>query len=265
MAKSIPASKMKKTNLMLKSSTLANHMPLTKRLNRQLLSSMLTLHRMVYVKPDNGSQGKGVIRVEKTKRGYRYQKGIKVSTFTSFNSMFSSISKHFGNRKYLIQKGIHLLKYNGRPFDFRVMIQRNPKRKWECTGTVGRLAHPNKAVTNGSQGGTIYEPSVLLAPFANKRETATVLRSMNNLAYESAANLSRTYPHINELGVDIGVDQKLKPWIFEVNTLPDACPFSLLPNRKAIRTIVAYGKAYGKRHRMTCTKAKRAPVSSKVK
>ncbi|SMF74916.1 YheC/D like ATP-grasp [Paenibacillus uliginis N3/975] len=259
MLKSILVSKMHKTNLMLNNSKLAKHIPLTKRLNRQLLSRMLEQHGMIYVKPDKGSQGKGVIRVEKIKQGYRYQSGVKVFTFTSFSSMFSSICKHFGHRQYLVQKGVHLLKYNGRPFDFRVMIQRNPKRKWECTGTIGRLAHPGKAVTNGSQGGTIYEPSVLLAPFANKGKTAAVLRGMNRITHVTAARLSQTYPHLNELGLDIGLDRRLKPWILEVNTYPDAAPFSLLPNPKVMRTIVAYGKAYGRHHRTTCTKAKRAP------
>ncbi|WP_106766620.1 YheC/YheD family protein [Paenibacillus faecalis] len=259
MAKRNLVSKIHKTNLILHSSMLAKHIPVTKRLNRSLLSRMLKKHGMIYVKPDKGSQGKGVIRVEKTKYGYRYQKGMKVFKFNSFCSMFSSIRKHFGQKKYVLQKGIRLLKYKGRPFDFRVMIQRNPKRKWECTGTFGRLAHPRKAVTNGSQGGTIYEPSALLSPFANKKRSARILRRMNKLAHVTATRLSRTYPQLNELGVDIGLDRRLKPWIFEVNTYPDACPFSLLPDSRALRKIVAYGKAYGRRHRTRCSKAKRAP------
>lgn len=263
MAKRILVSKMLKNNLMLKSSELAQHMPLTKYLNRHRLSSMLDQYRMVYVKPDLGSQGRGVIRVEKIKQSYRYQEGLHVHTFKNFDSMYASISKQFGQKEYLVQKGVHLLKYKGRPFDFRIMIQRNPKRKWECTGTLGRLAHPGKAVTNGSQGGTIYDPSVLLAPFADKRMTAAALRRMNRLANVTALRLSRSYPQLNELGLDIALDRKLKPWILEANTSPDAGPFSLLPNPKIIRTIVAYGKAYGKHHRSTCSKAKRAPVSAK--
>lgn len=256
-------SKMLKTKLLLSSPELAKHIPLTKHLNRSMLSNMLHEHNMVYVKPDSGAQGKGVIRVDKIKQGYRYQLGFDVLTFTTFDSMYSSISKHFGNKPYLVQKGIHLLKYKRRPFDFRVMIQRNPKRMWECTGTLARLAHPGKAVTNGSQGGTIYDPSILLASFADKKKTAAVLRTMNKLAHITALKLSQTDPRLNELGLDIALDQKLMPWILEVNTSPDAAPFSLLPNPQIIRTIVAYGKAYGKQHRTKCTKAKKAPISAK--
>lgn len=262
MARRILVSKILKTNLMHNNPTLAKYIPLTKRLKRDLLSSMLDQHSMVYVKPDQGSQGNGVIRIEKINRSYRYQNGLQVFTFTTFNSMYASLRKHFNHKKYIIQKGIHLLKHKGRPFDFRVMIQRNPKRKWECTGTLGRLAHPGKAVTNGSQGGTIYDPSLLLSPLIQTR-TSALLRHMNRLAHLTASQLSQTHPQLNELGLDIAIDRSLKPWILEVNTSPDAGPFSLLPNPKIIRTIVAYGKIYGKHHRSSCTKAKKAPGSSK--
>lgn len=257
MAKKPPRSKILKTKIMVAHPKLAEHIPLTRRLSRQLLYVMLNRYGMVYVKPDAGSQGKGVIRVEKTKQGYRYQHGIKILAFSDFESMFISLRKYFLHKPYLVQEGIRMLRYQGRPYDFRVMIQRNPNRQWECTGTVGRLAHPSKAVTNGSQGGTIYDPSVLLAPYAIKRKIISLRRNMNKLAHWTAARLSRTFPQLNELGLDIGLDRKLKPWILEVNFSPDPCPFTLLPNPKAIRTIVAYGKAYGKRYRLKCTKAKR--------
>lgn len=257
MAKKPPGSKILKTRIMADHPKLAEHIPLTRRLSRQLLYDMLNQYGMVYVKPDAGSQGKGVIRVEKTREGYRYQHGIKILTFSNFEPMFISLRKYHLHKPYLVQKGIHMLKYNGRPYDFRIMIQRNPNRQWECTGTFGRLAHPSKAVTNGSQGGTIYEPSVLLAPYASRKRILSVQRDMNKLAYLTAARLSRTFPQLNELGLDIGLDRNLKPWILEVNFSPDPSPFTLLPNPKAIRTIVAYGKAYGKRYRLKCTKAKR--------
>ncbi|KKO52948.1 YheC/YheD family protein [Paenibacillus sp. DMB20] len=260
MAKKPPRSKILKTKIMAASPKLTEHIPLTRRLNRQLLSRMLNQYGMVYVKPDEGAQGKGVIRVEKTKQGYRYQHGMNVPAFADFGSMYASLRRHIRHKRYLVQKGVHLLRYNGRPFDFRVMIQRNPKRQWECTGTFGRLAHPRKAVTNGSQGGSIYEPSVLLAPHAATGEVSTVRRGMNKLAHWTAARLSRTFPQLNELGLDIGLDRRLKPWILEVNFYPDPCPFTLLPNPRAIRTIVAYGKAYGRRYRLKCTKAKRGSL-----
>ena len=253
-------SKILKTRVMLGSSRLAGHIPPTRLLNRQSLHAMLEHYGIVYAKPDKGSQGKGVLRIEKTKKGYRCQNGLAVSHFNDYASLYRSIEKHAAQTPYVVQKGIHLLRHNHRPFDFRVMIQRNLKRKWECTGTFGRLAHPGKAVTNGSQGGTIYDPLILLSKFGSKHETREMQKQMNQLAYLTAYRLSSVYPTLNEFGLDICFDQNLKPWILEVNTIPDPSPFTLLPKFKGLSKIVSYGKAYGKRYKLTCTKAKRAPA-----
>ncbi|WP_246246228.1 YheC/YheD family protein [Paenibacillus lemnae] len=250
--------KMNKTTLMRGNRMLASHIPQTRRLKRSVFYNMLHRYGMVYVKPDRGSQGKGVIRVERLRRGYRYQYGTGVHTFRNFNRLYRSLSRYFSLRPYLVQRGIHVLRYNGRPFDFRVMIQRNPSRRWECTGTFGRLAHPRKAVTNGSQGGTIYAPSVLLRPFAGRRWTPRLLRNMNRMAHVTAARLSARKSSLNELGLDICFDRRLKPWILEVNTVPDPKPFMLLSNRRIIRKIVAYGRAYGRHYNLKVTKARRA-------
>lgn len=257
MAKRPPKSKMVKNRLMLESPKLSKHIPPTLWLSKKRLYDMLSAYGMVYVKPDGGSQGKGVIRVEKSGNKYRYQKGTRKHTFAHFEVMHESLRRHAGRTPYVVQKGIHMLRHNGRPFDFRVMVQRNPLRRWECTGTFARVAHPHKVVTNGSQGGSIYEPIRLLSSFVGKEHATSILREMDRLGYLAASRISRSYPQMNELGMDIALDENMKPWILEVNTIPDPCPFTLLPNSRAIRKIVAYGRAYGKKYRLRCTKAKR--------
>ncbi len=254
------ASKLVKTRVVLRSPELAKHVPLTRELTRGHLSRMLERYGMVYVKPDTGSQGNGVLRVEKRARAYRYQSGVRAFDFPNFQAMFRSVSKLTRHRRYVVQKGIHVLKYQRRPFDFRVMIQKNSAGKWECTGTAGRLAHPRKAVTNGSQGGTIFPASVLIKPSAGAAAATRLLRHMNRLTRLSAVQLSRAFPSVKELGVDIAIDRRLKPWILEVNTRPDPCPFTKLPDKSMIRRIVACARAYGRRYSLRCNKARSTPV-----
>ena len=105
------------------------------------------------------------------------------------------------------------------------MIQRSPSGKWVCTGTAARVAHPQKAVTNGSQGGTIYSPYDLLEPKFGVDATSILMHKMEQIAYLTSVQLGRAYPAMNELGIDIAVDRKLKPWILEVNTRPDPLSF----------------------------------------
>ncbi|WNR45040.1 YheC/YheD family protein [Paenibacillus roseipurpureus] len=248
-----------KTRLLLRNRALHPYVPATHPFDRVNLYALLTMHGMVYVKPDVGSLGIGVMRVEKQGGTYRYQRGVQIYSLPTFDKLYASLLQQCGTKRYLIQKGIHVLKHEGNPFDFRVMIQRNPAGKWVCTGTVARVAHPDKAVTNGSQGGTIYDPSDLLKPKLGQEATDALQRKMERIAYLTADQFGREYPAMRELGLDIAVDGKLRPWILEVNTRPDPCPFTKLADPRIIRRIVQYGRANGRIYDLTCSKAKRAP------
>ncbi|MDF2645076.1 MAG: hypothetical protein K0Q73_881 [Paenibacillus sp.] len=253
------ASKLIKTRIVLGNKKLQKHVPPTHPLTQKRLSAMLARYGMIYVKPDAGSLGIGVMRVEKKGGIYRYQSGVRIFTFPTFEELFQSLQSRYGSKRYLIQKGIHVLKHEGNPFDFRVMIQRKPSGGWECTGTAGRVAHPRKAVTNGSQGGTIYKAADLIEPKHGSEATTLLLQKMERLAKLTAVQFGRSYPAMNELGIDIAVDRRLKPWILEVNTHPDPCPFTKLEDKAIIRKIITYAKAYGRRYCLTCSKAKKAP------
>ncbi|MGO4788776.1 YheC/YheD family protein [Paenibacillus sp. 2KB_20] len=174
----------------------------------------------------------------------------------SYRELCRSFSKQIDSKRYLIQRGIHLLTYDHRPFDLRVMIQRNPEGEWEATGTVGRVAHPRKAVTNGSQGGTIYAADRLIRASADDAKTDELLQEIDRIALAVAAAMSHTYPALNELGLDLAVDRDLTLWILEVNTLPDPCPFTKLKQKDTIEKIVSYGKAYGRYYPLNCKKSK---------
>ena len=122
--------------------------------------------------------GRGVIKVEKikikkSKPPFRYQIGRKNFHFHHFTDFIEAleltISKKMKNRntndrKYIIQQGIHLLKYNDRIFDLRLMVQKSPEKHFEVTGILGRLAHPKRIVTNFHSKGEIYSIEHLLQP-----------------------------------------------------------------------------------------------------
>lgn len=257
-----------KTVVLLADPDLRKYIPETHILKKNSLKEMLEMYKMVYVKPTNGSLGRGVMRVEKTevkgskgsKYKYMYQLGQKKSTYSTYDSAFQAIQKDTDGKVCIIQKGIHLLKHKGRRFDIRLVVQRAPYGGWEATGTVGRAAHPRKIVTNGSQGGTIYPTALLLKRYTSASRRKALLNEMNRIGVRVAKRFQHAYPGILEIGLDLAIDRKLKPWILEVNTIPDPCPFALLPDPSMLRKIIRYGKAYGKTYRLVCKKAKRGIV-----
>jgi Tubulin-tyrosine ligase family len=51
---------------------------------------------------------------------------------------------------------------------------------------------------------------------------------------------------MREFGIDVALDQRMKPWILEVNTRPDMTIFNELKNKKFYCKMVRYAKAYGR-------------------
>lgn len=237
-------SKWSKTKILLQNRELQAIVPRTVRLNRITLMKMLHQYRMVYIKPNRGTHGKGVIRVEWSNGQYRFQVSKNMRIYHSYSSMFEAIYKETRGRKYLVQRGIHLLTYKGHRFDLRVMVQRNPKRLWETTGIIGRVAAPRKIVTNYHNGGTLMSANRLLSSHLSKTALMSKIRYLKKMGEKTGRIMYKAFPGVNEIGIDIGFDRSLTPWIIEVNTRPDPYIFRKLENPAIFRKIKRYAQQY---------------------
>lgn len=244
------ASKLVKTRAIWKDQSMRAYVPETKALSVQTLREMLNKYSMVYVKPVSGTCGNGVFRVELIRKGstrtYRYQLQRTARTFPTLELMARSLLRNIGKRPYLVQRGIHLLKHQGRPFDIRVMVQRNPAKQWETTGIIARVASPGKIVTNYHNGGTPVRLEKVLAALKRPSQSANQARTLSRISLRAAAALSRTYPAMDSVGADIGLDRQLHPWILELNTRPDPYIFKHLHDSKTYGKILRYARALGR-------------------
>lgn len=239
-------SKWKKTEAIKANPGVREHIPDTRRMGKATLQAMLAEYGMVYVKPDRGTFGNGVIRVEQDGSGFKYQSGTIVRKFAAYDDLYEGLKRATGNRLYLVQKGIHLLKHGGRRFDIRVMVQKSPAGRWESTAMVGRVAHPAKIVTNYHSGGTLKAVPVLLQAHMGAGERMNFMQDLKRLGETVAKQLEASYPGIKEIGIDIAVDRSHKSWILEVNTCPDPYIFRILKDKEIFRRVIRYAKAYGR-------------------
>ncbi|MEK8130035.1 YheC/YheD family protein [Paenibacillus filicis] len=240
-------SKWQKTKILLRSKKLRAFVPETRIMNSGNLLTMLNKYGMVYVKPVHGTIGQGVIRVERTGSGtFVYKLGKMQRTFTTYTPMYQSLSKSKLNRVYLVQKGIHLLKYQKRIFDIRVMVQKNSHDKWEVTGYIGRVAHPKKIVTNFHNSGKPKPLEQLISAYLNPTSTQSFIKKLKTLGLRIAEQFQSYHPGFKEIGVDIGVDTKFKPWVIEVNTAPDPFIFNELKNKQMFRKALRLARNHGR-------------------
>ncbi|RKP54192.1 YheC/YheD family protein [Cohnella endophytica] len=239
-------SKRKKTSALLQEKSLKPLVLTTVTLNRSSLGAMLAKYGMVYVKPNVGTHGNGVMKVEHADGRYRFQLGLTPLSYKTYDQLFAAIRRRTGGKDYLVQRGIRLLKYKGRRFDLRVMVQWTPRRTWETTGIIGRVAAPRKIVTNYHSGGTLMAPTNLLTANMGKGAADLKLRSLRIMGMRAGQALRRRFPRVCEIGLDVGLDESAKPWIIEVNTMPDPYIFRKLGDPSIFRKIRRYAKAYGR-------------------
>lgn len=244
------SSKIGKTMAVVSDESLRKYVPSTKRMTSITLQEMLDQYKMVYVKPNVGMFGNGVIRIELTgeeeEKPYFYQSGVTIKKFKTFAEMYVSLLKETKKRPYLVQRGIHLLTYKGNRFDLRVMVQQSPARRWETTGVIGRVAHPSKIVTNFHNGGTLKSVDTLLQKYLPPSERKGYVKQLHVIGVQIAKAINSRYRGVKEIGVDVALDKDLHPWVLEVNTSPDPYIFQRLSDKRIFAKIRRYARAYGR-------------------
>ncbi|GIP38565.1 hypothetical protein J31TS4_18450 [Paenibacillus sp. J31TS4] len=240
-----------KTKALLKSRSMRRYVPRTKKLTSGRLYSMLRKYGMVYLKPNSGSSGKGVMRVERSirngKRVYQWRWEHHRREYGSFRELYRGLRRYTSRKPYLVQRGIHTLRHRGRVTDLRVMVQVSPRGRWETTGIIARIAHRSKVITNRSGGGSIMKAGQLFKQHMSKKSAYRLLGRLDRLGVRIARQLTKTYPGMKEIGADIALDRNRRPWILEVNSTPVVKLFGQLGDRSMYRKIVRYGRAYGRK------------------
>ncbi|MEY4480787.1 MAG: hypothetical protein RLZZ267_1465 [Bacillota bacterium] len=196
------------------------------------LAKLLRRYKRLYLKPVHGMAGSGIMvaRLYRS-RGDQYglskqmptsaSAAVKVSRFASSEAWRQAIWREIGEERYMLQQGIDLVRHAGRPFDLRLLLQKNRHGKWTVTGIGARVAGASSLTTHVPRGGSIANPAALLREALGRTKTTSLMRKLRKLAPRVARQIERASgDELGELSMDVGVDVSGKLWLFEANAKP---------------------------------------------
>lgn len=226
-----------------------NMLPHTTSFNLTNLKRMTNRYSTLYIKPDYGSQGKGIYKVASVPEGFKIKSTrSQEESFQEVEQVYQYIRKN-SSSKLIIQQAIDLETINDRTYDLRTMIQRKPHGKWTITGTFGKIGKENKIVNNYFQGGKIIMPGKLFSQLnLTSEQTAARLNQLSRASYQVARSLSSRRSGMYEMGIDFAYDKQGQLWILEVNTRhPQFYPIRRIAP-KMFQRMMTFARSIGRRN-----------------
>jgi len=219
--------KWKVHQILMNNPRLYQYLPETRLLNAENLQQMLNKYPVLFVKPGNGSLGYGIIKIKANERGeisyvVNRGRGRLRSQAENAEDFLKKTRKIRKDKQYIVQQGLDLATYRGSPFDIRIIYQKDGQGEWQISKKFVRVAAPGSSVSNLSSGGRAEPSKKVLKYLYPKKETIEERnKEIKNLCHTIAITLEKSSNGIfGELGLDIGIDKKGRPYLIEVNSKP---------------------------------------------
>ncbi|WP_046176007.1 YheC/YheD family protein [Domibacillus indicus] len=229
----------------------SKHLPDTAPYTKESLIDFAGRYPVVFIKHNTSGQGRGVYKLTKTSadlyslKGYSLQ-GKEVDQTLDIHSIHKLLQpfERFGRTQpYIVQQGINSISARGQHVNIRVHVQ-HVEGKPVVGGIYGSIAYEENGITNICRGAYAMPMRNLFFIFlkVKKEDQPAILNKLMEVSAAAAEIIASHYP-CRECGVDLGLDENMKPYIFEVNITPGIEDFAridkqmwkqIIENRKKI-------------------------------
>lgn len=209
----------------------APHLPETHLLEEgaQLLD-LLGRYPTAYIKPINGSLGKGIMRVEPAARRRLKLRYISPRTgrlrelLATPEEVDEWLDDEEREGQYIVQQGLALDLFEARPVDLRLLLQKDGSGEWGVTGLGARRAAAGRFTANLHTGGEGLPLDQVVTEAG--LDPVTVATQAGQLGLAIARGLETLCGPLGELGIDFGLDRSGRLWLIEENARPGRALFS---------------------------------------
>lgn len=199
-------------------------LPETVLYNHASLQKMINRHSLLYLKPLNGTGGRNILRLEKSRSGFhllgRDKARAKRSVVLQQIPAVLRWIDRWVNEKFIVQQGLHLDLVPNRAVDMRLLIQKNGAGEWSITGCGIRVGGERSATSNLHGGGKAIPAQSFLIPRFGEEKTREIMQDCHHLSHQTAETIENHFGRMIELGLDIGIDVNGRAWLIEVNPKP---------------------------------------------
>ncbi|WP_186786049.1 YheC/YheD family protein [Paenibacillus agilis] len=193
------------------------------------IKHMMNRSRMVYVKPVNGTGGRGILRIEHHQKhpAYLFVEGrdrsrrIIKPQYVKFERLGRYMYTWVKQERFIVQQGIDVKLPNGRVHDVRMLVQKNEVGLWSLTGMVGRVGARQSVTSNLHGGGQAVPMRTLLERWIENRQPIHEIEyQLERSGIQIAKYVEEKYGSLCELALDWAIDKNGRYWLLEVNPKP---------------------------------------------
>ncbi|MCM3709697.1 YheC/YheD family protein [Sporosarcina luteola] len=202
----------------------------------------LSAFEKVVFKPIDGRKGKGIFFIVQEK-GRFVLKGEGTNRIYEKPQLNGFLKQKLAKETFIVQPYIQSVTKTGQVFDFRLHVQKDGDGEWVITTIYPRIAPQGSIIANINSGGyTNYLDPFLEHEF--KEDAFNIRKKLEFFSLSLAKHLDELQMEkfgevIDEIGVDVGMDDQLKLWIYEVNWRP-GCPPAFYLELDVVKNTIKY-------------------------
>ncbi|HZG75834.1 MAG TPA: YheC/YheD family protein, partial [Paenibacillus sp.] len=204
----------------------------------------------VMVKPRDGKQGKGIVKISRAESGartFRWQERASSEGPLAASALAARLGARFRPASAVVQRWMDIRCPMGGVYDIRALVQKTEGDAWRLTEMAVRQSGLGRIASNVSGGGSVRPMAEFVALMYGEGEAERIVAECRNIADGLPPALEAAYGRrFVELGIDLAVEKGGGVRIIEVNIKPGKKIVRALSGERAYADALAQPIRYAK-------------------